>query len=116
MFISKYKRCKCVGGETTLSFHNEDIDSAGNLLQLVAVPSRLKLLLLLAKGPHCVCDLTKHTKLSQTLVSHHLSDLSKAGIVSSAKDGQFMIYRLTAKGSETINKLKSIINLQKKHA
>lgn len=113
MFIHNYKRCTCVGGNTTFSHHDREIEKAGKTLQLTAVVSRLKLLLLLKKGPHCVCDLTAHTKLSQTLISHHLSDLAEGGILESVKDGKFAIYKLTPKGMKLVNSIESIIKLEK---
>ena len=58
--------------------------------------------MILAGAPHCVCDLVAHTKLSQTLISHHLSDLDEAGLVQGEKSGAFVDYSLTAKGRKLI--------------
>jgi len=112
MFIRQYRRCGCVGRPITLSHHDREIGKAGKLLRLTAAVSRLKLLLLLKKGPHCVCDLMAHAKLSQTLISHHLSDLVKGGILASAKDGKFVIYQLTPKGEKLVDLLELIIKLE----
>jgi ArsR family transcriptional regulator len=67
-------------------------------LKIASVPSKLKILRLLADKSHCVCDLIEHTKLSQTLISHHLADLSVNGLVESEKNGAFVDYSLTDKG------------------
>lgn len=73
-------------------------ESVSRQLKIAAVPSKLKIMLLLADGPHCVCDLIEHTKFSQTLISHHLASLSEAGLVESEKSGAFIDYSLTNKG------------------
>lgn len=75
------------------------------LLKLVSVPSRLNILLLLKQSPHCVCDIQSHTKLSQTLISHHLADLMKAGLVAGEKAGKFIEYSLTGKGKKIVANL-----------
>lgn len=70
------------------------------LLRLVGEESRLKLLCTLKNcGEHCVCDIIEHEdKLSQSLASHHLADLKKAGLVQSRKDGLRVYYSLTPEG------------------
>ena len=108
MFI--YKRCNC-SSETSL---NKNIYSSSpnlsTLLKLVSVPARLEILFLLEKKSHCVCDIETHTKFSQSLVSHHLSDLTEAGLVESYKNGKFVDYKLTSKGQELIKNLNKINN------
>lgn len=105
MFI--YKRCKC--GTKSQSRHSEnDFTSLAGLLKLLAVPSRLSILNLLGSGPHCVCDIETHSKMSQTLISHHLSDLAKTGLIQSEKNGQFTDYSLTQKGGALVAYLKKL--------
>ena len=77
-------------------------------LKIVSVPSKAKILMILMKAPHCVCDLMTHTKLSQTLISHHLSDLAEAGLVRSDKNGAFVDYFLTAKGRKLMDAIQKI--------
>ena len=93
--MRSYKRCSC-GNKP--SKKKEIRQSVSKQLKIAAVPSKLKILLLLADGPHCVCDLIEHTQLSQTLISHHLADLSENKLVQSEKSGTFMDYSLTDKG------------------
>ncbi len=73
------------------------VSSLSTLLKLVGEESRLKLLCLLHQGEHCVCEMLEHFDMSQSLVSHHLSDLKEAGLVSIRKDGRQVHYSLTAK-------------------
>ena len=71
-------------------------------LRIASVHTKLNILFLLSDGSHCVCDLIEHTKLSQTLISHHLADLAAAGLVQSEKNGAFVDYSLTNKGQTLI--------------
>ena len=96
MFI--YKRCGCKPQKIKNSLPQKSILTLAGRLKLASAPSRLSLLLLLGQKPHCGCDLMVHTKMSQTLISHHLSDLIKAGLAQSQKKGQFVDYSLTQKG------------------
>lgn len=75
---------------------------AENILKLLAVPARTRLLLLLSQGAHCVCDLMTHTNMSQTLISHHLADLMAGGLVAKKRSGKFIDYFLTARGKKVI--------------
>lgn len=52
-----------------------------------------------------------HTDMSQSLISHHLSDLARAGFVKSKRSGKFSDYYLTPKGKKYI---KAILVLNKK--
>jgi len=103
MFI--YKRCRCRECQVNSYFPSQRFKPLAGLLKLVMVPSRLNILLLLKQSPHCVCDIAAHTKLSQTLISHHLADLVAGGLVESKKDGRFIEYRLTDQGKKIINNL-----------
>jgi len=108
MFI--YKRCDCAD-KTTLNkkIHNTT-SNLTDLLKLISVPTRLEILFLLEEKGHCVCDVETHTKLSQSLTSHHLSDLSSAGLITKYKQGKFVHYKLTDKGQELVENLKQIKN------
>jgi DNA-binding transcriptional ArsR family regulator len=106
MFI--YKRCNCAD-KTVLNKNIQDKSSAlTDLLKIIAVPTRLEILLLLEEKGHCVCDIETHTKLSQSLTSHHLSDLTSVGLIKNYKQGKFVHYKLTSKGLELVKNLKQI--------
>lgn len=87
------------------SSESKRMDSLSALLRVVSEESRLKLLCILKNGSHCVCELTKHVNLSQSLISHHLKDLKQAGIVIDKKKGLYVYYSLTKKGEKIINSL-----------
>lgn len=90
------------------SVESKKVASLSTLLKLVSEESRLKLLCILQKGKHCVCEIMEHVSLSQSLISHHLKDLKDAGIVADEKKGLFVYYSLTKKGEKIINSLFSL--------
>jgi DNA-binding transcriptional ArsR family regulator len=103
MFIGK--RCNCSGKGNKCVSSKRDLKKLCDNLTLLSVRSRLDLLFLLKEKSHCVCDLTKHTDMSQSLISHHLSDLTAAGLVKSRREGKYMDYYLTSKGEELVKTL-----------
>jgi len=82
---------------------SKGVDGLSALLKIVSDSSRFQLLCILQNGEHCVCQLLDHTKLSQSLISHHLKDLKEVGLVVDRKEGKWSYYSLTNKGKEIIN-------------
>lgn len=56
---------------------------------------RLKLLHLVRDREVCVCDLVEVLKIPQPTLSHHLSILLQAGLVSVRKQGRWNYYQVT---------------------
>lgn len=71
-----------------------------SVLKIVSEESRLKLLCILRRGEHCVCEIMEHVDLSQSLISHHLKDLKAIDIVQDEKRGLYVYYSLTKKGQK----------------
>lgn len=71
-------------------------------LKLIGDQSRLSILDELKTRECSVNELTAMTKLSQSLVSHHLRDLKDGGLVESRREGKYVFYRLTNKGSKVV--------------
>lgn len=67
-------------------------------LKLLADESRLTLLRLLNQQEYNVGDLAKRIELGEPTVSHHLSKLRQAGLVSLRMEGNQRFYRLNQKG------------------
>lgn len=88
--------------------------SAGNelvsLLKLLSDPTRLKVMTVLAdKGAHCVSDCMCHVHdVSQSLLSHHIADLRKAGLVECEKQGLKVYYSLTSRGQDVMAALHTL--------
>jgi ArsR family transcriptional regulator len=65
-------------------------------LKALADPVRVKLVSLLfgsAVGEECSCDLAAAVDLSESTVSHHLSQLRNAGLVESERRGMNVYHR-----------------------
>lgn len=90
--MSSYSCC------STKSQEGKQIASLALILKIVAEPSRLRLMCILRKGEHCVCEIMEHVDLSQSLISHHLKDLKDARVVTDQKRGLRVYYSLTDKG------------------
>jgi len=97
MNMSSYSCC------SSKTIESKNVILLSSLLKLVSEESRLKLLCILRKGKHCVCEMMEHVYLSQSLISHHLKDLKDAGIVTDEKKGLRVYYSLTKKGKNIIN-------------
>lgn len=87
------------------SKESKQVESLSALLKLVSEESRLKILCILRRDEHCVCEIMEHVDMSQSLISHHLKDLRDADIVSDEKKGLRVYYSLTDKGKKIINLL-----------
>ena len=97
--------CNCC---TPNSVTTNQLEKLGPLIKLISEDSRLRILCALQCDSHCVCELEEHTKLSQSLISHHLKDIRKAGLVVDNKKGQRVYYSLTNYGNKILDALLSI--------
>lgn len=61
-------------------------------LKVLADPTRLTVTLELLKGPKTVTQINEIAKLPQSLLSHHLSVLRKAGLVTTERQGKSILY------------------------
>lgn len=107
MFI--FKRCNCKT-KRTISINTLQLNKLSKHLGLLSVKSRLKILFILNSRPHCVCDLMVHTKISQSLMSHHLADLTKTGFIESKRQGKYIDYCLTNKGKKSLKALELLVD------
>jgi ArsR family transcriptional regulator len=72
------------------------VELAG-LFKVLGDPVRLRLLSMVASAPAgevCACDLVDPVGRSQPTVSHHMSMLVEAGLLSREKRGKWAWYRL----------------------
>jgi len=82
-------------------------------LKLIAEPTRLRLLALLAHGERCVCDIEAGLVLPQNLVSHHLAMLKREGLVVDRRAGKWVYYRLaTPVVQEHLAALMTLLDIQ----
>lgn len=71
--------------------------------ELLADPTRRRLLETLREGEHSVSALVARLRMSQPAVSKHLRVLREAGLARVRKDGQQRIYRLKAEGLREVD-------------
>lgn len=77
-----------------------DEDTAERLARVFRAlgdPHRVRLLSLIAAadgGEACICDLTGPLGLSQPTVSHHMKQLTEAGLVTREQRGKWAYYRV----------------------
>ena len=73
---------------------------------LLSDETRLRcLLLLVAKGELCVCDLTTILKIIQPKISRHLAILKKFKVVSDRRSGVWIYYRVHPNLPQWIQKI-----------
>jgi len=71
------------------------------LFKALSDASRLKIVGLLAQRPYSVEELAALLDLKPSTISHHLSRLSKAGLVTARAEGYYSIYQLDKEALET---------------
>jgi len=71
-------------------------ESLADVYKALADPTRVQMVHMLkaAAEPVCVCDFTAAFELSQPTVSHHLSKLRRAGLISSIRQGIWTFHSL----------------------
>lgn len=71
------------------------MDNLVNFFKALSDKTRLRMMLLLLKREHCVCELTEILDLSQPKISKHLAKLRDLGLVNVRRDARFMYYSLS---------------------
>ncbi len=71
--------------------------TADTVFTALAHPLRLRALLLLHREKElCVCELTHALGVSQPMISRHLAQLRRAGLVTDRRQGTWVYYQLHA--------------------
>lgn len=95
MKVSEITACCQPVLESALSTsESEDLAAA---FKVLSDPVRLRLLSLVASAPDgevCACDLTEVVDRKQPTVSHHLSILTEAGLLTREQRGRWAWYRV----------------------
>ncbi len=71
-----------------------EIERLAETFQVLASPTRLRLIEALTGGEMCVCDLAAVTGVSQSAVSHHLRMMRALRLVRYRKESRMAYYRL----------------------
>ena len=75
------------------------------LLKALADPTRLRIVGMLAQRELCVCDLETLLGISQSMTSHHLGVLRRAGLLlqrREERDTRWVYYRLNPEAVESL--------------
>jgi len=75
------------------------------LLNLIASENKFKIILHLAQGEACVCDIGEKLGIEQSLVSHHLNSLRKAGLINDRKIGTWVHCSLNKQAIDQLSQL-----------
>lgn len=70
-----------------------------DVTKALADGNRLRVLMALAGGELCVCQIVELLQLAPSTTSKHMSILRQAGLVESRKEGRWMYYRLPNRGA-----------------
>jgi len=76
-----------------------------HLLKVLADPTRLRIAGYLAQRELCVCDLEDLLGVSQSMTSHHLGVLRRAGLLlqrREQRDARWVYYRLNPEAIESL--------------
>jgi ArsR family transcriptional regulator len=76
----------------------EDLAQVITRLKSLADENRLRILVLLADGERCVCDLQDELEIGQSLLSFHLKTLREAGLVTDRRSGRWAYFALSPVG------------------
>lgn len=73
---------------------DRDVAHLADTFQILANPTRLRIVEALAGRELCVCDLAEVVESSPSSVSHHLRQLRQMRLVRHRKEGRMAFYRL----------------------
>jgi ArsR family transcriptional regulator len=88
---------------------SEPFQGLSSLAKVLAHPTRLQILHVLADDEACVCHLTAVLGLRQANVSQHLMVLRDARLVADRRDGMMVYYRLS--GRRVPHVIQSLLSL-----
>ena len=71
-----------------------DLHLQAQVFKALGHPARLRMVVLLADGERCVCDLTTRIGFDISTISKHLAVLVQAGVLVSEKRANKVFYRL----------------------
>jgi len=90
---------------------DEKINSLSRTAKILASKTKLKILIVLLSKKQCVCEIQDCLDKEQSLISHHLADLTKEGWIKQEKVGRQVRCLLTKNGER---KLKFFLKVEAK--
>jgi ArsR family transcriptional regulator len=95
----------CCAPVTDEALSGPDAQDLAGMFKVLADPVRLRLLSLIASVPEgevCACDLNEPLDRSQATVSHHLSTLVNAGLVTREQRGKWAWFQVAPDRAEFV--------------
>jgi ArsR family transcriptional regulator len=86
------------------------MDNKVDLFKALADENRLRILSMLRVRNLCVCEINAILNVAMSTISSHLKILRNSGLVSSTKDGRWIIYSLNKSDEEINNLLDTALN------
>lgn len=81
-----------------------------DVFKALSDPKRIRIMEMLCEGEMCACRILEEFDFTQPTLSHHMSVLSKCGLVNSRKEGQWTHYSINKdKVRETISFLDGLL-------
>lgn len=77
---------------TSPSIPDDQAIQLAEMFRLMGDPSRLRIIIACLEAPICVSDLAARTRLSPSLVSHHLRLLRAARLLRAERQGKQVFY------------------------
>jgi len=87
----------CCVPNVTAPMSLDEAERAARVFKALGDPTRVRLLSLIAASEGeeaCICDLTEPVGLSQGTVSHHMKQLTEAGLVTREQRGRWAYFAL----------------------
>jgi ArsR family transcriptional regulator len=81
----------------------QDLEKKSRIYHALSDPLRLTILHLLKDQPLCVCVIKKFVRIADSKLSYHLAILKESVLIRGEYQGNWIIYRLTDKGSVFIH-------------
>lgn len=86
----------CCDPDNPVEMGSSAADELASLFALLADPIRLRIVSMMVGGHEvCACHLENSLEKSQPTISHHLSRLAAAGVMTGERRGRWIYWRLT---------------------
>ncbi|TCW75503.1 ArsR family transcriptional regulator [Burkholderia sp. SRS-46] len=96
--ITCFEQEKVASIKAELAKEEHQLPRLADLYKLLGNTTRLKILLALAQGELCVCDIAHVLELTVAATSHQLKLLRDQGWLAMRNDGKMVYYRLRSEG------------------
>ena len=86
---------------TRMIFMDNEEKRIATVFKALCDENRICIIKMLQNGEKCACKLLEEINITQPTLSHHMKILCDSGIVVGRKEGKWMHYSISPKGSAT---------------